>query len=479
MVFTETVIPAGKMLYKGYESRKVGCDTLLKDTRTFFLTENARTAVIYGKPCSYRVKKTLRLFDLTDKNVRLLLSSKYPLSQPTKELLRVALGTGVTRGYQKQAIYHLFGSPDAKNLGIRTVNTGRGERLSYKILNKYVFGNLAREFLVPEKYDGYYAPKRKSIFHMGGFHSEIMLTNAYRLIEKSGTPMKRLTTPVRLPIVSGKSLKWAIPRIFAEYSKRTRLLIKPYGKLIIFCTGGMAIRTYLAKRGLPLATKIRRTADYDFTFALPELARSNSELATHVSQMRKIMSRHIISFINYLNRKYKGANAQLKISQFVRSPYNNPRMQVPSTKRRIYQVYSFQVILGNGETVDLADAALAVYPGASRKMLHQEFSKRLGIPIQRLRYQLKDELAILTGSFLYSGLISKRNPLTGKKEKGAKDVARVRALLKVVNSAKDKYANLKTVSTKTKNFLSAISKKNLKGAKERARTVEKLLVNIR
>jgi len=479
MVFSETVIPAGKVLYKGFESRKVGCDTLLRDTRTFFLTENGRTAAVYGTPCAYRVKKTLRLFDLTDKNVRMLLSSKYFLSEGTKELLRIALGSGVTRGYQKQAIHYLFGSPDAKDLPIRTINSGSGERLSYKILDKYVFGKLSREFLVPKKYDGYYAPRRKSIFHMGGFHSEIMLTNAYRLIEKTGTPLKRLMTPVRLPIVSGRSLKWAIPRIFAEYSKRTRALIKPYGNMVIFCTGGMAIRTYLASRGLPLATKIRRTADYDFTFALPTVVKSKAELATYANQMRKIMTNHIGLFLNYLNRKYKGADAQLKISQFVRSPYDNPRMQVPSTKRRIYQVYSFQVILGNGETIDLADAALAVYPDASRKMLHPEFSKRLGIPIQRLRYQLKDELAILAGSFLYSGIISKRNPLTGKKEKGEKDVARVRALIKVVNSSKVKYANLKNVSVKTKNFLTAISKKNLKMAKERARNVEKLLVNIR
>jgi hypothetical protein len=478
MVFSETVIPAGRVLYKGFESRKVGCDTLLKDTRTFFLTEKRRTAAIYGASCSYRVKKTLRLFDLTDANVRLLLTSKYPLSAETRQLLRVVLGSGVTRGYQKQAVRKLFGTPNASNLHVKTVNAAKGERLSYKVLNKYVFGNLSREFLIPEKYDGYYAPKRKSIYHMGAFHSEIMLTNAYRLIEKSGTPMKRAAS-IRLPVVSGKSLKWAIPRIFAEYSKRTRLLVKSYGKMVIFCTGGMAIRTYLASRGVALPAKIRRTADYDFTFALPALAKSDSELATYVSIMRKIMTRHIVSFLNYLNRKYKGANAQLKISQFVRSPYNNPRMQVPSTKRRIYQVYSFQVILGNGEKVDLADAALAVYPGASRTMLHQEFSKKLGIPIQRLRYQLKDELAILAGSFLYSGLISKRNPLTGKKEKGTKDVARVRALVKVINSAGNRYANLRNVSAKTKNFLAAISKKNLKTAKERARSVEKLLVNIR
>ena len=477
MVFSETVIPAGKVLYKGYESRSVGCDTLLRDTRTFFLTEKKSSAALYGKPCVYRTKKTLRLFDLTDANVRLLLQSKYPLGADTKHLLRIAVGTGVTRGYQKQAIYHLFGSPNAKNLEVRTLDSKKGERLSYKELNRYVFGNLSREFLTPEKYDGYYAPNRKSIFHAGKFNSEIMLVNAYRRVEKPGTPMK--TASIRLPVVAGQSLKWAIPRIFAEYSKRTKTLIKPYGKMVVFCTGGMAIRTYLASRGFKLSEKIRRTSDYDFTFALPEQVRSATELAKYVSLMRKVMTKHLISFINYLNRKYSGANAKLKITQFVRSPYNNPRMQVPSTKRRIYQVYSFQVVLNDKETVDLADAALAVYPGASRSMIHNQFSRKLGVPVQRLRYQLKDELAILAGSFLYKGLIAKRNPLTGKKEKGAKDVARVRSLVRVVNSNKVRYANLANASEKAKLFLTAISKKNMKAAKLRAGNVEKVLKNIR
>jgi hypothetical protein len=480
MVFAETIIPAGKVLYKGYESRGVSCKTLLRDTKIFFMTDKKRTASSYGGLCSYSTKKTLRLFDLTDENVKLLLTSKYPLNSDTKTLLRVVLGSGVTRGFQKQAIYHLFGSPNAKNLPVRTVDPRPGERVSFKNLNKHVFGNLAREFLIPEKYDGYYAPKRKSIFHEGQFHSEIMLVNAYRRIERSGTPAKRPVASIYLPVVGKKSLKWAIPRIFAEFSKHTTRLIKPYGKMVIFCTGGMAIRAYMGSRGLHLPVKIRRTSDYDFTFALPNLVKSDSELAFYVSKMRKIMTNHMVAFLAYLNRQYKGADARLKISQFVRSPYNNPRMQVPGTKRRIYQVYSFQIVLGNGDVVDMADAALAVYPGSSRSMIHSTFSKKLGVPIQRLRYQLKDELAILSGSFLYSGLISHRNPITGKtKNKGAKDVARIKSLIKLVNENKKKYANLKNASEKTHPFLNAISKRKLKLAKERARSVEKVLKKIR
>ena len=71
MVFTETVFPPGKILYKGLEG--ISCQTLLHDTRFFYLSESRSTAKEYGTACSYRVKKTLRLFDLTHKNIGLLL----------------------------------------------------------------------------------------------------------------------------------------------------------------------------------------------------------------------------------------------------------------------------------------------------------------------------------------------------------------------------------------------------------------------
>jgi hypothetical protein len=68
----------------------------------------------------------------------------------------------------------------------RETNTRRGQRLSYKELNHIVFGRLSHEFLIPEGYDGYYAPAKRSIFHAGTFHSEIMLVNAYQKIENAG-----------------------------------------------------------------------------------------------------------------------------------------------------------------------------------------------------------------------------------------------------------------------------------------------------
>lgn len=44
MVFTETIFPPGKVLYKGLEG--VPCQVLLHDTRFFYLTESAPTAKI-------------------------------------------------------------------------------------------------------------------------------------------------------------------------------------------------------------------------------------------------------------------------------------------------------------------------------------------------------------------------------------------------------------------------------------------------
>ena len=256
-------------------------------------------------------------------------------------------------------------------------NTRRGERLSYKNLNKMAFGNLTKEFLIPEGYDGYYAPKKKSLFHGGTFHSEIMLANAYQKIEH-----------VRgaAPVVSSRSFKWALPRIFMDFCKGTTRLTRQYGGgLVIFCTGGMAVRLYLQQRRSQLPPKIRRTSDFDFTFAVPRKLRSEKEVESYTYTMRKIMTAHLNAFVRYLNREYSGINATLRVNRYRRSPYDNPRLQVPGTGRRVYQVFTYQIATGNGEIIDLADTALAVYPGASRSMLHLPFSYKIGIPIQRLK----------------------------------------------------------------------------------------------
>jgi hypothetical protein len=468
MVFSETIFPPGKVLYKGLEG--MPCQVLLRDTRFFYLTESYPTAKNYGNPCGFRVKKTLRLFDLTHKNIETLLRSKYPISSDTKGLLRIVLGTGVTIGEQVAAARHLLGK-DAGKLPKET-DTRRGQRLSYKELNKKTFGALAREFLIPEGYDGYYSPAKKSVFHGGTFHHEIMLNNAYQKIE-------RLKGPT--PVISRKSFSYALPRIFMDYCKKTNRLVKPYGGgLTIFCTGGMGVRLYLTAIGKDLPPKIRRTSDFDFTFAVPRKLASEKLVSTYALTMRTIMYEHLNGFIQYLNKNYKGINASLRVNRYRRSAYDAPRLQVPGTGRRVYQVISWQIVTGKNEVTDLVDTALAVYPRASRDMLHLPFSYRTGIPIQKLRYQFKDSLALLTGSLIHKGLISKRNPLIGDaKEKGQKNTERVKELIKVVRSKRSYYKNLAPIANSTGPLLVNLNLKNLRSARRSAVAVNKSLKKIK
>jgi hypothetical protein len=464
MIFTETILPPGKILFKGLKN--LSCKVLLRDPRFFYLTENPRTAKDYGNLCHYRVKKTLRLFDLTHANIDKLLKSGYPIDRQTKGLLRVVMGTGVTIGEQALAARVLLG----KNAGKlpRESNTRRGQRLSYKNLNREVFGKLTKEFLVPEGYDGYYAPKKSSIFHGGTFHSEIMLISAYQRIER---------TTGAAPVVSRQSFKWALPRLFMDYCKGTRKLVRPYGGgLTIFCTGGMAVRMYLQSKKLNLPPKIRRTTDFDFTFAIPRQLPSESRVSSYVSIMQKVMREHLMGFVRYLNREYKGINASLKVNKFTRSKFDTPRIQVPGTGRKIYQVITYQIVTGRGEVTDLVDTALAVYPHASREMLNLPLSYKTGIPLQRVKYQIKDSLALLSGSFLHKGLISQRNPLTGKvKEKGQKNAARVLELLKISKKNKS-LANARRAAAP---LLRNVVLKNLKAAKRNSRKVDSVLKKIK
>ena len=464
MGFSETILPSGKILFKGLEN--LSCKVLLHDSRFFYLTESPRTAKDYGNLCQYRVKRTVRLFDLTHANIEKLLKSGYPIDRATKGLLRVVLGTGVTVGEQALAAKILMG----KNAGKlpKVTNMRKGQRLSYKDLNREVFGKLTRQFLVPEGYDGYYAPKKPSLFHGGSFHSEIMLVNAHQTIERATGPA---------PVVTQRSFKWALPRIFMDYCKGTRKLVRPYGGgLTIFCTGGMAVRMYLQNKKRNLPPKIRRTSDFDFTFAIPRQLPSQQRVASYVFLMQKIMTEHLVGFVRYLNREYNGINARLKVNRYTRSKFDAPRIQVPGTGRKVYQVITYQIVTGKGEATDLVDTALAVYPNSSRSMLNLPLSYKTGVPLQRLRYQVKDSLALLSGSFLHKGLIAKRNPLTGNaKDKGEKNAERVLELLRI-SKGDTSLANARKAAQP---LLRNVVLKNLKAARKNARKVDSVLKKIK
>jgi hypothetical protein len=237
----------------------------------------------------------------------------------------------------------------------------------------------------------------------------------------------------------------------------------------------MAVRLYLQDKKFNLPPKIRQTKDFDFTFAVPRLLRSDKTVASYAYAMQSIMTHHLTGFVAWLNKHYKGIDARLRMNKHQKTKYDAPRLQVPGTSRKVYQVISYQIVTGKNEETDLVDAALAVYPGASRSMLQLPMSYKYGIPIQKLKYQVKDSLALLSGSFLYKGLIAKRNPLKGSaKEKGEKNAERVLELLRISKQNKT-LGPAREVAT---HLLRNVALKNYKRAKENAKRVNRVVKKI-
>jgi len=463
MSFSETIIPSGTILYKGLP---VSCDVLLKDLRAFYLTDRPEQARQYGQVCSYRVKKTLRLFNMTHENIRILLRGP-DLDFRTKRRLQVAFGTNTTLSVQVRKLAKHAGK---ENLPKVSVKGRRGERASWTDLNRILDMYFSREFLIKYGYDGYYAAAKRSVFHEGHFNSEIMLTNAYQKIERAHD---------RLPVASRRVLLFpqTISRLFLEYSKRHRSLLKTSKEFTVFCTGGQAVNLLLRGLKRKIPKLIRGTTDFDMSFAVPEPIRTLGALKRKAEAMRKFMLAHVTGFVNFINRNYKGARATFRMNRLGQGTLA-PRLQVPATKRRTYLVHNWQIIIGRN-VVDLADAALALYPGASRKWLSKRFSSATGIPIQQLKYQFIDTLAILSGSFVHKGVVKQRNPLTGKKmEKGLKNVERVNQLSRVVALHAKDYKNIVPATLKARALLTKIRTGHLPGAEARARSANRILKNL-
>ena len=452
MIFDETVIPRGARLYKGMPR---GMHP--RRTRNFFLTSSARTARGYGPTINtYVATKPLRLFVLSHKNVKLLLD-KYPMSAAAKVMLRLALGVRTTRARQHLA-YRVVLRGKGYLPGVR--NTRLGQRLSVGELDRQVFEKLSREFLVPEKYDGYYAPAKPSIFHGGIFHSEIMISRPMHAIK----PAPRVVAPPvqRRARVSHAQIIKRLPALFVEYSKTQRRLLRPYGGFIPYLGGGMAVKLYLEARAIKAPPKVLNTTDFDFTFAVPLRITSKMGVAMRVVAMRKVMTEHLEGFVTWLGRSF-GVRPQITVKDFV-----PPVRLLPTTGKRIYQVISYGLQFpGVAKPVDFVDTTLAHVPGMSRQLIHHVFSRSIGMPIERLKTMYKNVLAVLAGSFATKDpSLKSRNPLTGNRsEKGLKDTARLASLIN---------ANAKS-NVHARGLVSAIRRSNVKNASKQARLVIKNL----
>jgi len=403
---------------------------------------------------------------MTHENIKILLKGP-DLDFRTKRRLQLAFGTNTTLSAQ---IHELKKHVGSKNLPKTNPKGKPGQRASWTELNRILDMYFSSEFLTKYGYDGYYAANKKSVFHEGHFNSEIMLTNAYQKIERAHD---------RLPVASKRVLLFpqTISRLFLEYSKRHRSLLKTSKEFIIFCTGGQAVNLLLRglKRRVPKL--IRGTTDFDMSFAVSEPIKTIGALRRKSEAMRKFMLKHVSGFVAFINRNYKGARATFRFNRLGQGTLM-PRLQVPVTKRRTYLVHNWQIVIGK-QVVDLADAALALYPGVSRTWISKRFSREFGIPVQQLKYQFIDTLGILSGSFVHKGVVSQRNPLTGKKmEKGQKNVARVNQMTRVIARHPKNYKNIVPATLKARALLAKIRTGHLPGAEARAKSANRILKNL-
>jgi len=449
---TDVVLPAGTRLYKGFGNRTTGCRTLLKDTRTFFVTQSSRLARSYSNTktaCPFLAKRSLRLFLLTHPNVKRIFPK---LSKYTVAGLRFVLGTNVTRGQQVNVFRRLSGRVPPRAYLARPGN--RGERFSFTDSNADVFGRLSSEYLVKNGYDGFYAPPKRTGFHGGVFPAEIMLCNAGRTLVRPGID--------RAPVLSRVTVVRELPQLFIQYCRKNRALVKVYRNLFVpELGGGMGVKLYLEARGKPAPRKVIDTRDFDFTFAVPHRL-SRREATRRAQIMKTLMYRHVTGFVAWLNTRYTRTNARLIVSDFT------PDIKVlPATGKTVYHVSQFRIQFPTGEPMDFVDATLAYVPGASRDDIHPVYSRMYGLPIERLKKLYDSVLTVLAGSFLYPG-IKPRNPIIGKNpEKGQKNVSRLGALQNLAP---------KNVSL-VRNFIRRIKKRDVSGAKRNASLLIKNIKN--
>lgn len=445
----EVVLPAGTRLYKGFGNKTVGCSSILNDTRIFFVTQSARLARAYSSTktaCPFLTKRALRLFVLNHTNVKRVF---HKLKKDTRLGLQFALGTNVLRGHQVEAYRRIVTPHVPRSFHKRPRNLG--ERLSVTNINSDTFYRFANDFLIPEGYDGFYSPKKRTGFHGGHFPAEIMICNATRTLMRPG--------PEHAPVLSRVSVIRELPQLFIQYCRKNRGLLKSFRNYFIpQLGGGMGVKLYLEARGKEAPAKVRETSDFDFTFAVPRRIRP-ADARRRAQAMKVIMARHVFGFVAWLNRTYTRTNARIVIHEFV-----PPIRKLPATGKYVYHVCQFRIQFpGQTEPMDFVDATLAYVPGASRDDLHPLYSRMYGLPIERLKRLYDSVAVVLAGSFVFPG-IKPRNPIYGNRpEKGQKNVARLGALQNLAPTNKSVVRNL----------IDRIKKRDVRGAKVNANKIIK------
>jgi hypothetical protein len=388
-----------------------------------FFTTNPVIARGYGSHIhAFRPKKRLKLFVITHASLKKVFTH---VSERTRILLESVFGTTTHLKTQIKAIQ------GKTPKGVKSVI--KGQRVSISSIDFAAHEALYREYLKPRGFDGTYSPTKKSRFHGGSFHHEVYIHSP----EKTLSPAKQ-----------------SIQSLFIEYTKGTRILLKSHRDFVQFLGGGMAIKLYLAGKGIDTA----ETFDFDFKFAVPRPIRTKKELDEKSVHMFSIMINHMKGFAKFLARP-----VSLSVRELTGVPVD--KVGGPGGEKKVYKVFTFSI---TGK--DLIDASLVLYPGITRsKMINDIWSKRLGMPIERPKYMWLDTMHVLTGSFVKPSM-KLRNPLNGdKKEKGLKNAVRAGHLSFLI-----KKNPLVTMSRK---LITDIALRDRKSAYKLARTIFKRLSN--
>jgi hypothetical protein len=219
-----------------------------------------------------------------------------------------------------------------------------------------------------------------------------------------------------------------LPRLFIQYSRTHKLLVRQRPEFIHFLSGGMAVKLFLHAQKITPDVKVKTTSDFDFVFAVPDKL-TPTEANSKFSAMDRLMSRHVNGFSRWLEKKYKIPS---KISKSTLVP---PITYNPITKKKIYKVIQFKIEIPGMKPEGLVDATLTHIPGVRRDQLLHRYTAAFGMPIQRVKYIYKGVLSVLAGSFssfaIKNSSLASRNPLIGSRaEKGLKDAARLANLIK-------------------------------------------------
>lgn len=324
-----------------------------------------------------------------------------------------------------ESVFKDIRSSTVKFLKLLFINNKSGSQAEYtKVLEM-----LARDYLTRNGYDGAVLSRKFSSAHG---KPRIFITRPGSVFEDAKIGPRRV---IRHP---------SLQEMFVRYTSRTKGLQRAYGKqMIIFLSGGMAIKLYLGARRLKIPRKVADTSDFDFKFAVPRPVRAAKDIETYSYAMKRIMTRHMIGFVKHINSQWN-LGSSLIIKEVKGVPVDKAGGR---NIKKVYKVFNFAVKLGSrSPAVELVDTSLVNYPSINREHLNLKFSRFYGMGIPKLKYLWKDTLHILAGSFVTESM-KLRNPINGnKKEKGLKNTHRIMALSNLITNDSIKQKSNKLIA---------------------------------